>query len=149
MTAMTSAGTKIAVSITPPATNDAAGYAALTFTPVKGVESLAAFGADIAENNFQPLDGPLEKLKGAPNYGSIQVPIALDKSDAGQTIVRNLAKPGNNTLASWMVTYSNGDKRYFGGRVFGAPETVGGANNVMMINPKIGISTTVVEVDAP
>jgi hypothetical protein len=140
MTSTTSAGTKIAVSISAPATEDAAGYAALTYTVIKGVESIPAFGATVAVNSFQPLDGPEEKHKGPVNYGSLDLPIASDEADAGQTILRTLGDPTNNSYGSFLVTYPSGAKRYFQGRVFGAPETVGGATNVLMTNPKVEIS---------
>lgn len=148
MTSSTSAGTKYAVSAASPATQDAAGYAALTFTPVKGVESIPAFGATVAVNSFQPLDGPQEKHKGPVNYGSLQMPMALDEADAGQTILRTLAAPDNNAYGSHLVTYPTGAKRYFQGRVFGAPETVGGATGVLMMNPTVEISTKVIQVPA-
>ncbi len=148
MTSSTSAGTKYAISAGLPATDDAAGYAALTFTNVKGVESIPAFGAQVAVNSFQPLDGPLEKHKGPVNYGTLQIPMAYDKTDAGQIIVRTAAEPTNNAMYSHKITFPNGDVRYSSGRVFGAPETVGGATNVLMMNPTIELSTKIVKVDA-
>lgn len=75
MVSSTSAGTKYAISAGLPATDDAAGYAALTYTTVKGVESIPAFGPQVAVNSFQPLDGPQEKHKGPVNYGSLQIPM--------------------------------------------------------------------------
>ena len=105
MTSSTSAGTTIAVSIASPATQDAAGFAALTLTVVGGVESIPAFGALSTVNSFQPLNGPQEKHKGPVNYGSLQIPMAYDKSDAGQTIIRTLADPTNNSQGSFLVTY--------------------------------------------
>lgn len=148
MVSSTSAGTKYAISAGLPATDDAAGYAALTWTTVKGVESIPAFGAQVAVNSFQPLDGPLEKHKGPVNYGTLQIPMAYDKADAGQIIVRTAAEPTNNAMYAHKITFPNGDVRYSSGRVFGAPETVGGATNVLMMNPTIELSTKIVKVDA-
>lgn len=148
MTSSTSAGTKYAISAGLPATDDGAGYVALTFTNVKGVESIPAFGAQVAVNSFQPLDGPLEKHKGPVNYGTLQIPMAYDKADAGQIIVRTAAAPTNNALYAHRVTFPNGDIRYFQGRVFGAPETVGAASNVLMTTPTVEISTQIIKVDA-
>lgn len=45
-----------------------------------------------------------------------------------------------------MVTYPDGAKRYFQGRVFGYPENVGGADSILMANPTIEISTSIVKV---
>lgn len=148
MTSSTSAGTTIALSAAAPATFDAAGYAALTFTTVGGVESLPAFGATTTVNSFQPLNGPQEKHKGPTNYGSLQVPMALDKADAGQTLLRTAAAPNNNALYSFKVSFPNGDARYFQGRVFGMQETPGSATNVLMMTSTVEVTTVVVKVDA-
>ena len=148
MTSSTSAGTKIALSAAAPATFDGPGYTALTFTTIGGVESIPAFGAVSAVNSFQPLDGIQEKHKGPVNYGSLQIPMALDKADAGQTLLRTASDPTNNAQYSFKVTYPNGDTRFFQGRVFGMPETPGSATNVLMMNSTIEINTKVIKVDA-
>ena len=148
MTALTSAGTTIGISAGVPASQNDTGYSALTYTTVGGVESLPAFGADTQVTSYQPLNGPVEKHKGSTNYGSITLPMAYDKADAGQNLVRAAAAPSNNALYAFVVTFPNGDKRYYQGRVFGAPDTVGGANNVIMSNAKIEICTAIVKVDA-
>jgi hypothetical protein len=148
MPSTTSAGTTIGVSIAAPATQTAPGYTALTYTVVGGVESIPAFGALTAVNSFQPLNGPQEKHKGPVNYGSLQIPMAYDRADAGQTIVRTLAAPNNNAQGSFVVTFPNGDKRYFQGRVFGSQETPGSATNVLMITSTVEINTAVISVDA-
>jgi hypothetical protein len=148
MVSSTSAGTTIAISAAAPATFDGTGYAALSFTIVGGVESIPAFGATTAVNSFQPLNGPQEKHKGATNYGSLQIPMALDRADAGQTLMRTAAAPSNNGLYSFKVLFPNGDARFFQGRVFGMPETVGSATNVLMATPTVEINTVVVKVDA-
>jgi hypothetical protein len=149
MVSSTSAGTTIGISAAVPATHDAAGFAALApFTTIGGIESIPAFGAQVGVNTFQPLNGPQDKHKGPVNYGSLQLPFALDTADAGQILLNTAAAPTNNALYSFLVTFANGDKRYFRGRVFGAPETVGGATNVLMGNATVEITTTVVKVPA-
>lgn len=148
MTSTTSAGTTLHFSAALPATEDAAGYAALTYTKVGGVESIGPIGATTGVVNFQPLDGPLEKHKGSTNYGSLAPAIAHDKSDAGQTLMRTAAEPGNNALYSGMAIYPTGDKRYFMSRVFGWPENVGNADSILMANPTVEISSKIVKVNA-
>jgi len=149
MPSSTSAGTTIAISAAKPATFDAAGYTALTATIIGGVESIPAFGASTTVNTFQPLNGPQDKHKGPVNYGSLQIPMAYDRTDAGQTLMRTAADPDNNGLYSFCVTFPNGDKRYFQGRVFGMQETPGSATNVLMMTSTVEITTKVVKVDAP
>jgi len=148
MVSTTSAGTTIGISAAVPASHDPAGFAALTFTTISGIESIPAFGATVAVNSFQPLNGPQDKHKGPVNYGSLQLPYAHDKADAGQTLLRTSAEPTNNALYAFVVTFPNGDKRYFRGRTFGAPETVGSATNVLMGNATVEITTPIVKVDA-
>ena len=87
----TAAGTKLAISAASPATFDAAGYAALTYTEVGDVSNLGAFGANFAKVEFQPLNGGKLKLKGSIDYGTLNPTIALDPTDAGQTLLRTAA----------------------------------------------------------
>jgi hypothetical protein len=148
MVSTTSAGTTIGISAVLPATPDETGYTALTFTTIGGVESIPAFGASTAVNSFQPLNGPQEKHKGPTNYGSLQIPMAYDKADAGQIVVRTAAAPSNNARYAWVVTYPNGDKRWFQGRAFGLQETPGSATNVLMQTTTVEVDTVVVRKDA-
>ncbi|MFD1951867.1 hypothetical protein ACFSGX_13925 [Sphingomonas arantia] len=141
MTSTTSAGTTLALSAAMPTLLDAAGYSALSFTTIGGVESISAFGPQSAVNTFQPLAGGQQKHKGPVNFGSLQLPIAVDKADAGQALLRVFAEPDNNGQASFRVTLPNGDQRYFRGRVFGSPETVGSATNVLMMTATVEIVT--------
>lgn len=145
----TAAGTKIALTASLPATEDAAGYAALTFTVIGNVESLPAFGPTTAPIEFQPLDGPKQTHKGPTDYGTIQVPMAFDEDDAGQILLRTAAAPGNNALYSYLVTYPTGAKRYFQARAMGYPEEPGSATTVIKSTVNIAINTKVVAVDAP
>lgn len=148
MTSTTSAGTTIAISAAAPATFDAAGYGALTLTTIGGVESIPAFGPSVTVNSFQPLSGPEDKHKGPANYGSLQIPMAYDKADAGQTLLRTASDPSNDALYSFLVTFPNGDKRYFQGRVFGMQDTPGSATNVLMSTTTIEVTTKVISVNA-
>lgn len=148
MASTTAAGTTLAVSIASPATYDAAGFAALTHTEIGGIEKIGAIGAVFAKVEFQPLKGPKDKHKGSPDYGSLAPSMALDDTDAGQTILRTAANDGTSKLYSFKVTYPTGTIRYFQGRCFGFPETVDGADSVIMANPTIEICTKPVQVAA-
>lgn len=148
MSGMTAAGSRIGISAAAPATLNSAGYAALTYTNIGGVDQLGAFGSTTEVVNFQPLDGPLEKYKGPNNSGAIQPSLAHDDDDAGQTLLRTAADDKTSKLYSFQVTLPNGAKRFFGGRVFGYPETVGAANSMVMANPSVEISTEVIKAPA-
>ncbi|WP_267386537.1 hypothetical protein [Sphingomonas sp. GC_Shp_3] len=144
----TAAGSALALSVAPPATQDAAGFAALTMTEVFNVEKIGTIGATYAKVEFQPLKGPKQKLKGSADYGSLAPSIAHVETDAGQTLLRTASDDETNKLYSFMVTYQDGSKRYFQGRVFGYPENTDGADAILMANPTIEISTKVVKVAA-
>ncbi|NYT43104.1 hypothetical protein HZY97_20180 [Sphingomonas sp. R-74633] len=148
MALQTGAGATLALSAAAPATQDAAGYAALTFTEVGQIEKIGAIGATFAKTDFQPLKGPKQKLKGSPDYGSLQPSYAHDDSDAGQTLLRTAANDETNKLYSMKATYQDGSKRYAQVRVFSAPETIDGADPVVMVTPTIEICTKVIPVAA-
>ena len=144
MASTTAAGTMIAISAALPATEDAAGYGALTFTKIGGVEQIGVIGATTNKVEFQPLDGPKEKHKGSTDFGSLQPAIAHNEDDAGQTLLRTAAEPDNNALYSIQVTYPTGEKRWSQGRAFGYPENIGNADSIIMVNPTIELSKKVV-----
>jgi hypothetical protein len=145
----TAAGSTLAISAAAPATQDAAGYAALTFTDIGGIEKIGTVGASFAKVEFQPLKGPKEKLKGSADYGSLQPSLAHNETDAGQVLLRTAAGNTTNTLYSFKATYQDGSKRYFQGRVFGYPENTDGADTVLMANPTIEVCTVVIPVAGP
>src|SRR3546814_17890509 len=74
--------------------------------------------------------------------------LAHDDEDAGHTLLRTASDDATSKLYSVEVTYPDGAKRYFGGRVFGYPENTDSADSVIMANPTIEISTKIVKVAA-
>lgn len=148
MTSTTAAGSALAISAAAPATQDAAGYGALDFTEIGGIEKIGAIGATFAKVEFQPLKGPKDKHKGSADYGSLQPSLAIDDDDAGQTLLRTAADDETSTLYSFEATLPNGDKRYWQGRVFGFPETIDGADTVVTAAPTVEICTKVIKVPA-
>lgn len=148
MGSQTAAGSTLAISVATPATLTAAGYAALTFTEIGQVEKIGAFGASFAKVEFQPLKGTKQKYKGSKDNGAIQPSIALDSTDAGQTILQTSGEDESQKLYSFRVTYQDGSKRYFQGRTFGMPENADGADSMLMATPAIEICTDIVKVAA-
>jgi hypothetical protein len=144
----TAAGSTLAISAASPATEDAAGYAALAFTEIGQIEKIGAIGAVFNKVDFQPLKGPKQKHKGSKDCGALAPSLASDESDAGQTLLQTAANDETSKLYSFDVTYPTGAKRYFQGRVFGFPENVDGADTVLMAAPTIEICTEIVKVPA-
>ncbi len=145
MGSTTAAGSAIAISAASPATFDTAGYTALTYTEVSGVEKIGTIGASFAKVEFQPLKGAKQKLKGSADYGSLQPSFAWDETDAGQILLNTAAADETNKFYSFKVTKPDGAIRFFQGRVFGNPENIDGADSVVMGNPTIEICTKIVK----
>ncbi|MEH3103434.1 MAG: hypothetical protein PGN12_05965 [Sphingomonas phyllosphaerae] len=141
MGSTTAAGTALAISAGTPSAQTGAAFAALAFTEIGGIDKIGAIGASFGKTEFQPLKGPKDKLKGAVDYGQLSPSAAYDEADAGQTLLHTAAEDETNKLYAFKVTYPTGAVRYCQGRVFGAPESVEGAEAVLMINADIGICT--------
>lgn len=147
MASLTAAGSALAISAGVPATQDQTGYAALTYTEIGGIDKIGGFGATFAEVPFKPLKGPEETHKGSPNYGSLQPSMAANDADAGQTLMHT-ASDNQTAQYAFKVTRSDGAVRYFQGRVFGMPETIDGADSIVMHTPTIKINTKPIRVAA-
>lgn len=145
MGSTTAAGSAIAISAATPATFDLAGFAALTYTDIGGVEKIGTIGATFAKVEFQPLKGAKQKYKGSPDYGSLQPSAAWDETDAGQVLLNAAAADETNKLYSFKVTKPDGALRYFQARVFGNPENIDGADSIVMGNATIEITTKTVK----
>jgi len=146
MTSTTAAGSALAISAAAPASQDATGFAALTFTEIGSIEKIGTIGASFAKVEFTPLKGPKDKHKGSVDYGSLQPSMAYDTADAGQTLMRTASDDGTSKLYSFLCTLPNGEKNYFQGRVFGMPLNIDGADSVVMVNPTVEVCTKPVKV---
>ncbi len=145
---MTAAGSTLAIGATAPTTLDAAGFAALTLTEIGGTESIGTSGTTFKEVPFQPLKGPMDTLKGSADNNALTPSIAIDRLDAGQILLRTASNDRTQKLYPHKLTYPNGDKEYFMGRVFGMPSDIGNADTVIMAKPSIRMITDPVFVAA-
>lgn len=117
----TANGLTISVSAASPATEDAAGYAALTFTEIPEVTSATAFGVTYNIVTHQPLAAKTTyKRKGTSDEGTCTLTMAYERADAGQTIL--LA--GLDAITSYSFKFefdnsggTNGDTIYFKGLI--------------------------------
>lgn len=144
MPSMTAAGTTLAISAGVPATQTSAGYAALTFTTIGGIETVGPIGATYSKVEFKPLNGPIEKHKGSVDYGTLQPSMGFDASDAGQALIK--AACDNRTgLYAFKFTMPDGKIKYFQAKVFGAPVDVGDADSIVKMSVTIEINTAPIE----
>lgn len=146
--AQASAGAKIYIGpVTAAATVSA--YAALTWVEVGGVESIGEFGDTAGQITFTGLgDSRVQKLKGAYDAGDITVAAAWGPLDLGQIAMRTAA--ATKFAYAIKVTFEDSADAndtdsvfYFHARVMSAKKSVGGANNVMMENYNLAISTAI------
>lgn len=151
MAIQTSLGATWSVSTAAPATEDAAGYAALTYTEVGNIENLGSVGPTFEDVTFTPLkDGVTQHRKGGADYGSLQVSMATDEDDAGQTlVVSGVDGAERDTVFSHKITLQDGAVRYFRGQIYSAPETVGDASSMVMTEVNVMVSSVPVKVAAP
>jgi hypothetical protein len=145
MAYFSSAGSTLAISAAAPASEDAAGYNALTWTTIGEITELGELGATSNLITHNPVaDKITRKLKGARNFGAMNLSMARDTSDAGQTLLRAAAASDN--LYSFRLTLQNGYKMMFRGLVMGSPTSVGSVDSVTAMTCNIELSSTIVEV---
>lgn len=143
MTVKTTATTILRVSAGIPATFDAAGYAALTYTTVGEITSIPEFGREFQLTTHNPIaTRGTQKYKGSFNEGSIALAMGLDTDDAGQVIMKAAAL--SDSLYAFLITTSVGplDKYYFQGLVMKFKVNPGDVNAIMTASAMIEITTS-------
>ena len=146
-TSFSSAGTKLNVVATAPATYDATGYAALTWTAgdVGEVVNMGEFGSQYSLITQELLNSRIvKKFKGNVNYGSLQLELGRAPGDEGQIVL--LAALASDNSYSFMVTLQDGTKQYFTGKVMSYTTNVGTSNQITAAACLVEIDRPIVEV---
>ena len=109
-------GALVQIVASSPATQDASGFGALSYTTIGKIVSVGATG-DTTDNISVPLlIGRVEHVNGAADGGEIQMGFRYDAgTDAGQNIV--LAQNNSQTNCSFKITDPDGKIEYFLGLV--------------------------------
>jgi len=143
--AFTSAGTKISISATAPATYDATGFGALTYTEIGEVTELGEFGRTYNIVTFNPLgDRRTVKRKGAYNDGTIAAQMARVPSDAGQAILT--AALASDDSYSMKVVLQDGTIFYFSAQIASYTTNVGSVDQITAASVNIEIDNDIIEV---
>lgn len=141
---MTSAGTTLSIG-TYPATYDAAGFAAVSWTAVAEITDLGSFGKTYTEVKHTSLTRrQTQKFKGSYDNGSLQLKIAKVTSDAGQ--VAMLAALASDSSYAFKVTLQDGKIEYFSGKVFTGVIAVGNVDTITGLDVTVGLDGDVIEV---
>lgn len=146
---MTSTGVQLGVADETPATNDAAGFGALTFVEVGEVTDLPEYGPNVQVVESQPLaTGVTEKFNGFINYGSIALGLELDTEDDGQQVLEAgvPVPPAQFTPHSFEITYPDGTVEYFTGGIFSYTRNPGSANSMVGSTVQVEINSAIVRV---
>lgn len=146
---VSSVGTIVSVSATAPATYDATGFAALTWSACGELADLPAFGAEAALATHTPLKtGIVAKRRGSLNYGSVTLTMGLSDTDTGQVILQSKgsAAAGTSASVSVKVALVNGDIQYFTAQVMSYKTNVGNADAITMAEVTLEIDNSVVKV---
>ncbi|HEX8469972.1 MAG TPA: hypothetical protein VF633_02565 [Brevundimonas sp.] len=142
-----SAGAKLYVSATAPATPNEAGFAALTWVQVKGLDQLGEFGKSYEVGTFDSLDEGRLKYRSILDEGDIDASPADLPADPGQIIVKAAAdapRGGVGEVISFRAEAENGAGVY--GRCIVATwkRQFGGATGIVlrrMVAPIVAGST--------
>lgn len=146
---VSSVGTVVSVSTTAPATYDAAGFGALTFSPCGELAELPSFGAEAALATHTPLaTGIVAKRRGSLNYGSVALTMAVSDTDTGQTVLQDAAEAaaGADALVSVKVLLVNGEIQYFTSQVMSYKVNVGNADAITMAEVTLEIDNSIIKV---
>lgn len=129
MTVRASVGTLLAISAGAPATNDAAGFAALSWTTIGEITNVGELAQQWGMAEHTPVDtGRVEKYKTTRNAGSQTFELGLDTDDAGQILAKAAMLATGNY--SFRQTMPNGDIYYSRGLVTNFSSTPGDAGAI-------------------
>jgi len=141
----TSAGSKFYVTASAPATYDAAGFGALTFTEVAYISSLGEFGGVANLVTFNPLaTRVVVKRKGSIDNGSISLEMARVPSDAGQSLL--VAASNSDLSYSYKLETQDGTFFYFSAQCMSYTNNVGSVEDILMSTATLEVDNTIIEV---
>jgi hypothetical protein len=142
--AFTSAGTTIGVSAALPATFDAAGFGALTFTDIGEVVDGGELGRVYEVVKHNPLaTRETIKRKGSFDSGSLSLQMARVPSDAGQAIL--VAAVDSDASHSFEVTLQDGTILWFTAQIFSYLTKIGTTNQITAAQVNVEIDSDIVE----
>jgi hypothetical protein len=145
MAVMTSAGSLVALSATLPATYDAAGFNALTYTLIGEVTDVSEFGREYALVTHTPLASRIaKKFKGSYNNGNITLQFGKDISNAGQVSLKTAL--GVDASYSFRVTLQDATKVYFTAKVMSMKTNLGGVDSITAGSATLEIDSDITEI---
>lgn len=143
------AGTKVYASAAAPATINAAGYAALTWTEVQGFSRVGEVGDSMEVGNFDSLVDGRIKYRSISDPGQLDASMADLPADPGQIILKTAFAAGRGAAGetiSLRVEDASAKGTYMRVMVAGWRRVYGGATDVQLRNAALPIiAGTIVE----
>lgn len=146
MAVMTSAGSTLAIATGSPTTYDATGFAAMTYVTIGEVTDIGEVtNREYAVVNHSPIGSrTVKKFKGSYQTGSLQIQMARDTANVGQTALR--AALLSDADYAFKVTLQDASKIHFVGKVTSFKTSIGSVDQITGANCTIELSGDVVEV---
>ena len=143
--AFTSAGTKLFISASAPATYNKTGFEALTFTEIGEVSEMGEFGRQYNLVTFNTLgDRRTVKRKGSYNDGTIACQMARVPDDAGQTILTTAVNSDNSY--SIKIKLQDGTVFYTSAQVMSYTTNIGNVDQITSATVDLEIDNDILEV---
>lgn len=131
-------GATLSLSASLPATYDATGYAALTFTEIGEVENFGNHGVSATITEFTPVKtAVVTKIKGTKNYGTMALTVGSIPTDAGQVLLEAAAESNNHYSAE--LTYPDGEIHYLDVLVAKKEYQDGSVNDVSRLSVDLAV----------
>jgi len=132
-------GSTLSISAGVPATVNAAGFGALTYTEIKELTDIGMIGGDTAIIDHMPVNhNSVYKLKGTRQPGSLAVKGGFAPTDPGQILAR--AGDNSNNAYAVKLTLQNGTIFYSQGLINGFKVGVGGQSAITAMEVNIALS---------
>lgn len=146
--AFTSAGSKLSISAAAPATYDAVGFTALTFTEIGEISDLGEFGRQYNLVTYNVLSQRRTiKRKGSYNDGTIAAQMARVPSDAGQTILTTAVD--DDASYSLKIELQDGTVFYTTAQIMSYTTNIGNVDQITGATVNMEIDNDIIEVAAP
>ena len=125
----TVAGVLIGISAGVPATFDATGYAALTYTNIGEITDGGSHGRKYALVTHKPIASRgTQKYKGSFDEGQKTLQVGLDDDEPGQVLAKTASKSDANY--AFKVTYQGGSVDYFQAKVMSFEKATGNVDSI-------------------
>lgn len=136
----TVAGTTFGISAATPATFNAAGYAALTFTNIGNIDNAGSDGRVYNEVTFNPIaTRGTQKFKGSFNEGNKSITLAYDSSNPGIQLLKTALNDDSDY--SFEIGLPDGGFRYFQAKVMSFVNEENTVDDIRMASVELAITT--------